>query len=132
MKQDKILEKISRLCDGLFYISETDAPVTAFLSEHADDETLENYLTHITGISNDDVEKIDLEFFFVRLVAEKEWHGEKEKERVKRFRSLKSTLEDNLRDLKVFKIGRVRKKIFVVGRDKDNRLVGVRTESVET
>lgn len=130
--RDKILSKISRACDGLFYISETDAPITAFLSESANDEPHREILSHITNASNSDVEEIDLYMFFERLIAEKDWHGAKEKERAQKFRALKLTLEDNLSNLKVFKIGRVKKKIFVVGRDKDDRLLGVMTESVET
>lgn len=130
--RDKILSEISRACDGLVYISETDAEITSFLNERANDETHEEILSHITSGSNNDIEEIDFQFFFERLIAEKGWHGAKEKERAQKFRALKSTLEDNLSELRVFKIGRVRKEIFVVGRDKDNRLMGVRTESVET
>ena len=70
--------------------------------------------------------------FFERLTAEKDWHSAKEKVRAEKFRALKRVLEDNLSELKVFKIGRVRKDIFIVGLDKDGRLVGARTESVET
>lgn len=132
MKRDKILEKISRACDGLVYISERDAPITAFLSEPANVETIDSNLTHVTSVPNDGPEEMDFELFFARLSVEKDWHGAKEKERVQKFRVLKSTLEDNLSELKVFKFGRVRKEIFVVGRDKDDRLMGVRTESVET
>lgn len=130
--RDKILSEISRACEGLVYISETDSPITAFLSGPGNDETDEETLSHITSASNNDVEEIDFHLFFERLIAERDWHGAKEKERAQKFRALKSTLEDNLSELKVFKIGRVRKEIFVVGRDKDNRLMGVRTESVET
>lgn len=132
MTQDKILEKISRTCDKLVYISEQDAPVTAFLSGRATDETVEHNLQHFTSASDNDLEETDFDVFFKRLIAERDWHGPKETERAKKFRALKSTLEDNLTDLRVFKFGRVRKDIFVVGRDKDNRLLGVRTESVET
>lgn len=130
--RDKILSEISRSCEGLIYISETDEPITAFLSERRADEKPEKTLLQLSTKMNGQVEEINFDNFFERLTGEKDWHGAKEKERVQEFRALKKTLEDNLTQLKVLKFGRVRKDIFVVGRDKDNRLLGVRTESVET
>lgn len=130
--RDKILSEISRSCEGLIYISETDEPITAFLSERRADEKPEKTLLQLSTKMNGQVEEINFDNFFERLTGEKDWHGAKEKERVQKFRALKKTLEDNLTQLKVLKFGRVRKDIFVVGRDKDNRLLGVRTESVET
>lgn len=132
MMRDKILSEISRSCEGLIYISETDEPITAFLSGHRADEKPENTLLQLSPNTNDQAEEINFDNFFERLTGEKDWHGAKEKERVQKFRTLKKTLEDNLTQIKVLKFGRVRKDIFVVGRDKDNRLLGVRTESVET
>jgi len=132
MMRDKILSEISRSCEGLIYISETDEPITAFLSERRADEKPEKTLLQLSTKTNEQVEEINFDNFFERLTGEKDWHGAKEKERVQKFRALKKTLEDNLTQLKVLKFGRVRKDIFVVGRDKDNRLLGVRTESVET
>lgn len=130
--RDKILSEISRSCEGLIYISETDEPITAFLSERRADEKPENTLLQLSPNTNDQAEEINFDNFFERLTRERDWHGAIEKERVQKFRTLKKTLEDNLTQLKVLKVGRVRKDIFVVGRDKDNRLLGVRTESVET
>ncbi|MGB7202723.1 MAG: nuclease A inhibitor family protein [Pyrinomonadaceae bacterium] len=132
MMRDKILSEISRSCEGLIYISETDEPITAFLSERRADEKPEKTLLQLSTKTNEQVEEINFDNFFERLTGERDWHGAKEKERVQKFRALKKTLEDNLTQLKVLKFGRVRKDIFVVGRDKDNRLLGVRTESVET
>ena len=132
MMRDKILSEISRSCEGLVYISETDEPITAFLSERRADEKPEKTLLQLSTKTNEQAEELNFDNFFERLTGEKDWHGAKEKERVQKFRALKKTLEDNLTQLKVLKFGRVRKDIFVVGRDKDNRLLGVRTESVET
>lgn len=132
MKRDNILSKISRACDGLVYISETDAPFSAFLLENATEETLEKTLSRFADRPDDEVEETDLDTFFQRLTAEKDWHGEVEKERVKKFQALKQTLEHILSGLRVFRIGRIRRDIFIVGVDKDSRRVGVRTQSVET
>lgn len=130
--RDKILSEISRACDDLIYISEQDAPITAFLSDLTGDEERQETLFHLSAKANEKIEEIDFDNFFERLTGEKDWHGEKEKERARKFRALKKTLENSLTQLQVLKLGRIRKDIFVVGHDKDNRLMGVRTESVET
>ena len=132
MKRDDILSKLSRACDGLVYISETDAPFSAFLLETATEEVLEKTLSRFADRPDDEVEETDLDTFFERLTAEKDWHGEIEKGRVRKFQALKQTLEYILSGLRVFKIGRIRRDIFIIGVDKDNRRVGVRTQSVET
>jgi hypothetical protein len=116
----------------LVYISETDATLIAFSLEHATKATLEKDLCRFADRANEQVEETDFGIFFERLTAEKDWYGDKEKQRARRFQALKHTLEDNLTDLRVIKIGRVRRDIFVVGLDKGNRHVGVRTQSVET
>lgn len=131
MMRDKILSEISRACAGLIYISEQDAPITVFLSDQAAGDSVDALLD-LTGQTNAPVDEITFDDFFGRLTADKDWHAAREKERVEKFRELRKTLEQNLTHLQVLKVGRVRKSIFVVGRDKDNRLVGVRTESVET
>ena len=41
-------------------------------------------------------------------------------------------LKENLRERKVFRIGRIRLEIFAVGLDKDGSLMGVSTYAVET
>lgn len=132
MTRDKILSEIEHACDGLIYISEQDAPITAFVSERSAEQAPEEILRHLSGETYERIEEVEFDDFFERLTGDKDWHGAKEKEKVEKFRALKKTLEDNLTQLQALKFGRIRKNIFVVGRDKDNRLVGIRTESVET
>lgn len=132
MTREKILSEISRACDGLIYISEQDAPITAFVSERSQEQRPEEILRHLSVETDEPVEELEFDDFFERLTGDRDWHREEEKERVEKFRALKKILEDNLTQLQVLKFGRIRKNIFVVGRDKDNRLVGIRTESVET
>lgn len=130
--RDKILSEILSACDDLIYISEQDAPITAFLSDRTGEEARGVTPRHLSAKADENIEEVDLDSFFERLTSEKDWYGEEEKERARRFRVLKKTLEDNLTRLQVLKLGRITKDIFVVGRDKDDRLMGVMTESVET
>ncbi len=42
------------------------------------------------------------------------------------------TEEKNLRDLKVFKIGKIQIDVYVVGLDAEDNLLGIETKAVET
>lgn len=131
-KESELFRKIEQACDGLIYISEADAPVRAFLGEPADTVTSDTIVQQIGLSSEDGIEEKDFETLFTRLSTIKDWHGEAEIERAKKFLKLKTMLEENLRDLKVFRIGKRRLDIYAVGIDKDGDLMGVTTTAVET
>ena len=61
-----------------------------------------------------------------------DWYGAEEKHNAERFARLQNLLEENLRDLKVFKIGRIEIDVYVVGLDQNNELIGIKTKAVET
>ena len=119
-------------CEGLIYISEMDAPVTPFIGSAAEAVTGETILqqAHLSGDSP--VTELSLDAFFGRLTEIRDWYGETEKLRAKKFSELQKLLGENLSDPKVFRIGRVQIDIFAVGIDKDGRLAGVTTKAVET
>ena len=125
-------QTIADTCEGLIYVSEIDAPVLPFASQPNDTSSEENIL-HDAAISGDAmIEERNFEDFFARLTAIKDWFGDREIARAKKFLELKTLLEENLRDLKVFRKGSIRIEIFAVGIDKSGRLMGVTTKAVET
>jgi len=127
-----LFERITQLCDGLTYMSETDAPITAFAGTQASDVNAA-VLADVAGISRDvPVEEITLARFFDRLTTIQDWFGEREKENAKKFSELKTLLEEDLRDLKVFRFGSVQIDIIVAGTDQNGNVAGIRTFAVET
>jgi Nuclease A inhibitor-like protein. len=130
--ENSLLEKIRRASEGLFYISETDAGIEPFEGTKAEAVTKEEILRQTGNEPDAPVEERDFADFFARLTAEKDWYGEEEKLTAARFAELKKLLEENLNDLKVFKIGRIEIDIYAVGLDSESRLFGIRTKAVET
>ncbi len=132
-KEGIILENlILASIDGLFYMSETDAPFTIFKGEKTKELDL-NFLKKSLKISNlKSFEEVGFELFFEKLTTEKDWFGENEKRRMKRYIDLKNTLQDNLKDLKVFRFGKIQIDIFIVGLDSESKIFGVKTKAVET
>lgn len=127
-----LFREIELACEGLIYISETDAPVVVFIGRPADKFTVQEVVPQLGLALDTPVEERCFDEFFSRLTANKEWHGDAEKTRAAKFLALQKLLESNLSDLKVFRIGRIKIDIFVVGIDKDRRYIGIATKAVET
>lgn len=123
---------IDKLTKDLVYISETDAPIIPFTLEKAATVTAAEVLRQTGNEPGETVDMIDPDTFFDRLTTIREWYGPREKRIAGRFEALKVELEEELADLKVFKIGKIRIEIYVVGLDKKGRLAGVKTNAVET
>src|SRR3954454_1846664 len=129
-KGEKLLAEIADSAKGLTYISETDSAVEPYSGGNA--ETVD--VSHFISDKTDKIkhETLSPENFFGRLAVESDWFGAKEKENAQRFSELEKLLQENLRNLTVFKIGHIQLEIYVVGLDADNILAGIKTKAVET
>lgn len=125
-------KRLDEACAGLIYISETDAEVEPFFGAESGEVTPQKIFPFIDFAKRNEVEEIDCEQFFDKLTGNRDWFGADEKKRAKQFASLHSLLKENVTGLKVFRFGKIRIDIFVVGIDKEKRLAGVRTRAVET
>jgi len=124
--------QIKKLSEGLYYISETDAPVSPFVGSKAEAVSKEEILRQTKSASDAPVEERNFGEIFARLTKLQDWFGDEEKASAEKFGRLKEFLEQNLKDLKVFKIGRIQIKIYFVGLDREGKLMGIQTEAVET
>lgn len=125
-------QTLKSLTKDLIYISETDAEIVPFVLGKAEDVTAKDLLAQLGRPAATPVETVNAEAFFARLTAVNDWFGPRERQRAKRFQELKQLLDEELTDLKVFKIGKIQIDIYIVGSDKEGRLAGVRTKAVET
>ena len=125
-------KEIKRLADGLFYISETDAEISSFEGAAAEAVTKDEILRQTGRSAETPVEERNFEEMFQRFTKIEDWFGEEEKQTAGKFLELKNFLEQNLRDLKVFKVGRIQLKVYFVGLDPEGVLKGIQTEAVET
>ncbi len=128
----RVFDAISSACEGLVYLSETDAPVLAFRRPPANKATAEILMRQIGKGYEGPVEEREFNDFFAKLTDIREWYGETETEWAKKFLVLQTLLEENLRDLKVFRIGSVRLEIYAVGISAEGCLMGISTFAVET
>ena len=132
LKENNLAEQIKKTAEGLYYISETDAEILPFAGEQTESVTKEEVLRQTKSAADSPVEERGFAEFFARLTKLQDWFGDEEKETAQKFVRLKELLEKNLRDLKVFKIGKIQLDVYVVGLDAENKLIGIKTKAVET
>lgn len=123
---------LKEACEGLVLISETDAPIIPFTGPQAENISPVSAASASSIEYREPVEAISAAEFFDRLTAEKEWFGEKEKKMALRFRRLQSLMEEQLKDLTVYRFGTIRIDIVVAGIGSGSRITGVKTYAVET
>lgn len=130
--ENKFLERLKSLTDRLFYTSETDAPITAFIGGKTEFLTSAEILKQTKIAPDAPIAETNFTEFFSNLTGMQEWFGEEEIEIARKFIALKEFLEQNLKDLKVIKVGKTELEIYVVGLDGENNVAGIKTKAVET
>lgn len=130
--RDSLDNDLRTACEGLVLISETDAPITPFAAGPATEVTAQTILQQTGRSPSEPIEERDFDAFFERVTTIRDWYGEIETERAKKFLDLEMLLKQDLRERKVFRIGRIRLDIYAVGLDKDDNLKGVSKFAVET
>lgn len=128
----KIKAEIRKICKGLFYISETDAPVDLFDLEDLPKQERKDLQEKFEATERSDERHVTIDDFFQRLAAEKDWHTPAQKASAKKYRRLWKIFSDELSDPKVYRVGAIRIDIYVVGFAEDGAMIGIRTRAVET
>jgi hypothetical protein len=128
----ELARQIKKVSEDLYYISETDAEIFPFIGNKAEAITGKEVLKQIKSTAETPVEERDFTEFFAYLTQIQDWFGNEEKATAQKFSNLKDLLEKNLKNLKVFKVGKIQLDIYVVGLDAESNLMGIQTKAVET
>lgn len=128
-----LVETLTKISDNLLMPSESDYPLEVFCwqGQAQEDLTTKKLLELASRSQETPVEIVALDDFFRNVAQEKEWHDEAQKNNVSRFQALIKTLKENLRDLRVYRVGNINLDVYIVGKTEDD-LVGVSTKVVET
>ncbi len=130
--KNSLAEDLKQATKNLYYISETDAEISPFIGHSAASVTKDEVLRQTKKSPDENVEERDFEQIFERLTKIQDWFGDEETATAKKFAVLRDLLTENLRDLKVFKVGEIELDVYFVGLDEQGKLVGVKTKAVET
>lgn len=128
-------ERLKPATTGLLFPSETDAPVVPFVWETPEGhlELTADAVVKLSGHpEGTPIEEIGFDHLFGKVTQPREWHKEAGKVRTRRFIELRDLLRENLRGIRVFRIGTIAIDVYVVGVDPKDRLAGISTKVVET
>lgn len=131
-KKNDLPEQLKKFTKGLFYTSETDAEILPFVGKRAEAVTTQEIAAQTESKADSPIQEKDFTEFFRSLTEIQDWFGEEEKATAQKFTDLKNLLENDLRYLKVFKIGKIQINVYAVGLDAQSILTGIQTKAVET
>jgi hypothetical protein len=133
MKSDEQLYKeLQEATRGLLFMSESDYPFEVVRWEGVEEVSPE-YLRKVAGQeATAVVEERTIADFFRVAAGEQEWKGAAELALAKRYQSLVRLLEENLKEVKVYRVGEINIGVYVLGRSEEGNWLGVSTRVVET
>lgn len=128
-----IVKTFDQATEGLLMPSESEFPFKGF---HWNDTNslIPETLLELTDRSPDtQVEETNLDYLFRNIAVEKDWHDEIQKADVAKFQRLKQVIEENLSDIKVYRVGNVEIDVYIIGKLKaGSGLAGLSTKLIET
>ncbi len=128
----EIPNQLQNLTDGLLWLSEADYPFEVFVWDDLTTITPEQ-LCEKTGHSpNTPIKTMGIDEFFCNCITPQNWHNEEEAAEVKRYQELLETLKQNLKDIQVYRLGKVEVDIYIIGVTASGHLLGLSTKAVET
>lgn len=133
MKSDEQLsEELKEATRELLFMSESDYPFEVVRWEGTEAVSPE-YLRRVTAAdATAAVEERTAADFFRVAAGEQEWKGAEELALAKRYQTLSRVLEENLKDVKVYRVGKRNIHVYVLGRSEEGNWLGVSTRVVET
>lgn len=129
-----MLDILKQASNGLLFISESDYPFETFLwkTEKQEKITPELIIQKAQHSLDTLVEFQDIDSLFEVATTEQSWHSPEEKETVKRYQNLSKVLKNNLTDIKVARLGRIKIDVYIFGKTVSGDLAGLATKIVET
>ncbi len=130
-----LLEKLKQASNNLLFPSESEYPFDVFLWTFTADKPEINpelIIKTLKKPSETSIEIIDIDPFFEVATTEQDWHGQEEKEIVKKYQNLVKVIKENLTEIKVARIGKIEIDIYILGKTASNDIAGLSTKVIET
>jgi hypothetical protein len=125
-----IAETLTQASQGLLMPSESEYPFEVFVWE--DVELTQEKILELTNYPPATlIEQVELDYFFRNVAKEKDWHDKIQKENVAKFQNLLQVIQDNLAEIRVYRIGTINVNVYIVGKTNDG-VAGLATKVIET
>ncbi len=126
-------DEIKILCENLYVMSETDAPLKIVEWKKLTSISNEVVAEKLKQTTENPLETLTFDDFFQNKTTPKDWHGDEEKVTLTKFVVLKTFLAAKLSDIIVYKTtGSARREIAIIGKNTEGFYAGLKTYVVET
>lgn len=125
------LQTMGDAAKGLLFPSESDFPIEVF-DYGTHEPTPEGVRERLGADANANLEDTTIPYLFEGLTTAPDEASDHEKSSAARFATLVDVLENELEDVRVYRVGTVDIDILVLGRHKSGSWLGVKTKVVET
>jgi Nuclease A inhibitor-like protein len=127
-------EQIQPLIADLWYPSESDEKIEYFeMALDTHEKVSQANFRMFNGITPDnEISEMNIDDFFKPLVKIDDWFGEEEKKWANDAQMLQNLLTDKLKDIQIFRVGRIAIDIYLFGKAEDCLWVGLKTKVIET
>ena len=132
MADDTLRARLERAAEGLVYTSEGDAPFEWVELGTADASTPDAFRALVHGAPGARVQEVTLERFFAGHIEGSDPTDTVAQSFRARYQALRDTLREALPDVRVFRVGEVEIRCYLVGHAPDGTLAGLATTAWET
>lgn len=130
---EAVRARLERAADGLLFLSEIDAPFEYVeLTGIPDGEIAADVVARAIGERDAPVETRSLNDFLAGHIEHPDPADRVAQENVAGFRALQAALTESLSDVRVFRVGEVDVRYYVIGRTAEGRVAGLLTRGLET
>ncbi len=139
MNTIEIIDRLKQATTDLLWMSESDYPfaIVSWVQGTAIDPT---ELFKNIAVSQLSIESSSIGDFFAPALVVADWYEAEELALVDRYQVLLKTIESNLTEVKVFRIGTIVQErdsvteidVYIVGKTPDGDILGLKTTSIET
>lgn len=135
MENSQLKHELLQATDGLYMLSETDAPFEFFYHEKPDKgepftpELVVEWDGKPAGTS---IETMEIDAFLHRMKKPHAEADETQRQNAARFIKLEETLKRNLRNVKAYKISQTSMPVYLLGETETGDYAGLKTLVVET
>ncbi|NJK35038.1 MAG: nuclease [Oscillatoriales cyanobacterium SM2_2_1] len=121
-----ILEELQPVCTNLLMPSESEYPIEPVVRQESSWEAI------LQGFGAAPMEETTLEQLLAKIAFPQEWHDSQQQQLVSRFQALMETLQAHLSQIRVFRVGAIEVRVYILGQTTDGAIAGVQTTLIET
>lgn len=127
----EIIDRLQQATTDLLWSSESDYPFEIVTWDRDVEMTPTGLFSDATDV-NTAIESIPLIDLFAPVLTIEDWYGVEELRLVDRYTYLLDSIECNLSEVQVFRIGEIEIAIYIVGKTPSGDIIGLKTHVVET